>query len=68
MTHIGKIKINSIEWYVPHYRVSVKDQGKLRDQIIDEIPTEFRYVERSVLMKEVNTKKFGVLNQALKKV
>ena len=68
MTHIGKIKINSIEWYVPHYRVSVKDQGKLRDPIIDETPTEFGYVERSVFLKTVNTQKFGVLNQALENV
>ena len=68
MTNFGKFKIKGIEWYVPNYRVSVKDQGKLRDQIIDEIPTEFRYVERSVLMKEVNTQKLGVLNQALKNV
>ena len=68
MTDIGKFKINSIEWYVPYYRVSVKDQGKLRDQIIDETHTEFRHVERSVFMKKVNTQKLGVLNPALKKV
>ena len=54
-TAIGKIKINSIEWYVPHYTASLKEQGILMKQIIDKIPTELRYVERSVFMKEMNT-------------
>ena len=54
-TAFGKIKINSIEWYVPHYTASVKEQNVLMKQIIDKIPTELRYVERSVFMKEVNT-------------
>ena len=54
-TAIGKIKINSIDWYVPHYTASLKDQGILMKQITDKIPTELRYVERSVFMKEVNT-------------
>ena len=52
---IGKIKINSIEWYVPHYTASPKEQAILMNQITDKIPTELRYVERSVFMKEVNT-------------
>ena len=54
-TAIGKTKINSIEWYVPHYTASLKQQGIIMKQITDEIPTELRYVERSVFMKEVNT-------------
>ena len=54
-TAIGNVKINSIEWYVPHYTASVKKQNILLKQIIDKIPTELRYVERSVFMKEVNT-------------
>ena len=54
-TAIGKIKINSIEWYVPHYTASPKKQGNSMKQITDEIPTEIRYVERSVFMKEVDT-------------
>ena len=52
---IGKIKINSIEWYVPHYTASLKEQGILMKQITKKIPTELRYVEGSVFMKEVNT-------------
>ena len=54
-TAIGKNKINSIEWYVPHYTATLKEQDKLMKQNIDKIPTELRYVERSVFMKEVNT-------------
>ena len=54
-TTIGKIKINSIESYVPHYTPSLKEQGTLMNQITDKIPTELRNVERSVFMKEVNT-------------
>ena len=54
-TAIGKIKFNSIEGFVPHYTASLKEQGILMKQITDKIPTELRYVERSVFMKEVNT-------------
>ena len=48
--------MNSIEWYVPHYTASLEEQGILMKQITDKIPTELRYVERSVFMKEVNTR------------
>ena len=51
-TAIGKIKINSIEWYIPHYTASLKEQGILLNQITDKIPTELRYVERSAFMKK----------------
>ena len=54
-TVIGEIKINSIEWYVPHFTASLKEQGVLTKQAMDKTPTELRYVERSVFMKEVNT-------------
>ena len=54
-TVIGEIKINSIEWNVPHYTASLKEEGILMKQITDKIPAELRYVERSVFMEEVNT-------------
>ena len=54
-TAIGKIKINSLDWYVPHYTASLKEQGISMKQIQDKIPTELQYVERSLFMKEVNT-------------
>ena len=52
---IGKVKINAIEWYVPHYTPSMSKQDLLMKQILNKIPTELNYVERSVFMKELNT-------------
>ena len=54
-TILGKVKINAIEWYVPHYTASMSQQALLSNQIVDKVPTELQYVERSVFMKEVNT-------------
>ena len=56
-TAIGKTKIISLDWYVPHYTASLKEQGILMKQIQDKIHTELRCVERSVFMKEVNPQK-----------
>ena len=54
----GKIKINAIEWYVPHYTPSMQQQAILSKQIINKTPTEIQYPERSVFMKEANTENF----------
>ena len=54
-TNLGKIKIIAIEWYVPHYTASMSKQAVLSNQIVNRVPTELQYVERSVFMKEVNT-------------
>ena len=54
-TNIGKIKINSIERYVPHHTPSFQEQTILSNQIVKKLPTEKQYAERSVFMKEVNT-------------
>ena len=54
-TILGKVKINAIEWYIPHYTPSMSQQALLSNQIVNRIPTELQYVERSVFMKEVNT-------------
>ena len=56
--NIGKIKINAIEWYVPHYTPSIQQQSILSKQIINKTTTEIKYPERSVFMKEVNTQNF----------
>ena len=32
--NIGKIKINAIEWYVPHYTPSMQQQAILSEQIL----------------------------------
>ena len=54
----GKIKINAIEWYVPHYTPSIQQQTILSKQILNEAATQIQYPERSVFMKEVKTQKF----------
>ena len=54
-TAIGKIKIISLDWYVPHYTASIDQERVFVKQIVDKIPTELKFIERSVLMKDVNT-------------
>ena len=53
-----KIKINALEWYVPHYTASLDEYTKLQTQIKNKTPTNLHYPEKSVLMKEVNTQNF----------
>ena len=56
--NIGKIKINAIERYVPHYTPSIQQQSILSKQFLNKTPTQIQYPERSVFMKEVNTQNF----------
>ena len=51
----GRVKINSLDWYVPHYTVNLEEYTKLMTQIKKNTPTLLHYVERSVFMKELNT-------------
>ena len=51
----GKVKINSLDWYVPHYSANLEEYNKLMTQIKKNAPTLLHYLERSVFMKEVNT-------------
>ena len=50
----ARIKIDHIHWYVPHYTPSISQQAIKSKQNLHKTPTELRYVERSVFMKEVN--------------
>ena len=50
----ARIKIDHIHLYVPHYTPSMHQEAIMSKQIFDKTPTELRYVERSVFMKEVN--------------
>ena len=54
----AEIKINALEWYVPHYIPSIDQQNILFKQIKDKTPTQLYYPERSIFMKEVNTQNF----------
>ena len=51
----GRIKINSLGWYVPHFSPNLEECNKLMNQIKKNTPTLLHYPERSVFMKEVNT-------------
>ena len=52
-------KTDHIHWYVPHYTPSIQQQSILSKQILSKLPTELRYVERSVFMKEVRNQNLG---------
>ena len=51
----GRVKINSLDWYVPHYSPNLEEYNKLMTQIKKNTPTLLHYPEQSVFMKEVNT-------------
>ena len=51
----GRVKINSLDWYVPHYSPNLEEYNKLMNHIKKNTPTLLHYPERSVFMKEVNT-------------
>ena len=53
----ARIRIDHIHWCVPHYTPSIQQQNTLSKQVLSKTPTELRYVERSVFMKEVNNQK-----------
>ena len=46
-------KYDHIHWYVPEYTHSTQQQGILSKQFSRKTPTELRYAEQSVFMKEV---------------
>ena len=62
----GKIKINAIEWYVPHYTPSIQQQSILSKQILNKTPTQIQYPERSVFLKEVNTQNVWIFELGTK--
>ena len=43
-----KIKVNSFDWYVPHYTLSFPQQAILPKETLSKVPTELQYLERSV--------------------
>ena len=49
----ARTKADHIHWYVPHYTPSVQQQDIVFEQILNKTPTELRYVEGFVFMKEV---------------
>ena len=62
----AKIKINALEWYVPHYTPNLDEYNKIMIQIKHKTPTTLHYPERSVFMKEVNTQNFWTFEMGTK--
>ena len=57
-TNTAKVKINALEWYVPHYAPILEEYNKLMNQITKKTPTKLHSPDRSVFMKEVSTQNF----------
>ena len=51
----GRVKNNSLDWYVPHYSPNLEEYNKLMNQIKKNSTTLLHNPEKSVFMKEVNT-------------
>ena len=49
----ARIEIDHIHWYIPQCISSIQQKGLIYKRIFSKTPTEHRYVERTVLMKEV---------------
>ena len=47
----ARIEIDHIHWYVAHYTPFIQQQSILSNRILKSMPTELRYVERSVFIK-----------------
>ena len=56
----ARTKIDHIHWYVPHYTPSIQQQSMIYKQILGQTPTELRYVEWSVFMKEVSNQNLWI--------
>ena len=54
-TNNAKVKIISLDWYIPHYTLNLEENNKLMLQIKKNTPTLLHYPESSVFIKEVNT-------------
>ena len=48
----ARIKNDHIHWYVPQYIPSMQQQAIMSKQILNKTPTELRYIERSIFVKE----------------
>ena len=50
----ARVENDQIHWYVRHYTPSIQQQGILYKLILSKTPTELRFIERSVFMKQVS--------------
>ena len=51
----GRVILDNISWYVPHYTPSISNQKLMLRHIVSKTPTELSYIKRSSYMKDVTT-------------
>ena len=51
----GRVIIDVISLYAPHYTPSISNQKILLGHIVSKTPTELSYIKRSSYMKDVKT-------------
>ena len=54
----AKIKINCLDWYVPHYTPSINQQNNLVNQIVSKTPIDLQNVERKCFHERGENSKF----------
>ena len=52
----GRVIIDDISWYVPHYTPSISKQKLIISNIASKTPTELKYIKRSFYMKDITPK------------
>ena len=55
LTLAGRVIIEDISWYVPHYTPSISNQKLMLRHIVSKAPTELSYIKISSYMKDVTT-------------
>ena len=51
----GRVIIDDVSWYVPHYTPSISNNKLLLEHSVSKAPTELSYIKRSSYMKDVTT-------------
>ena len=51
----GRVIIEDLSWYVPHYTPSISNQKLMLGHIVSKAPTELSYIKRLSYMKDVTT-------------
>ena len=56
----GRVIIDDISLYIPHYTASISNQKIMLGNIVSKTPTELSYIKRSSYMKDVITENFWI--------
>ena len=58
----GRVTIDDISWYVPHYTPSIPNQKLMLGHIVSKAPTELSYFKRSPYLKDLTTQSNWILS------